>query len=511
MKLLKFKTYFSDFFEIESKQIEDHGAFNISLLNDLPLFIDPFLLFNSEKEEYQKLHEDIIDYLLFLKSISSENLSKGDIDNYFKFPETKQTWFGYSKTGNGGNGLGKKFANGLTESFRKYLSNFGKEINTSSHLEKACLFDTGIGKDNISDFTTNLIVGYLAEYTQKFSNKNINEKFLEDFRIEKYEFNYQTSSWISKIFKLPFILNGKGKKEFVLMTPKDILTKDDPWINNRDKFNQFHIILKTIPNEQLRSQINRYFNSILKKDKNHKVSKKDKDIAKLQTYQQYPELIDLFIKNREENGDKAVAVSSKLVELTKSIFEDLAKEIVKLLSGTEFYKQKSDSFEDTYRRLLYFKDCVENKWFWKLFYNKQREITNESELQLLFKLTHFDSEFDYNAEPDNGTGSVDFTSSMGSKDKAIIEFKLARNSKFKQNAHPLGQVKAYEKSNNTKKSIKVFFCFNKKEVQKVEKFIKDYKLNEKQIVIINCSTQVSASNINPFKFDSWDLKKMADL
>ncbi len=36
--------YFSDFFEVDEKIIEDYGALNISLINDLPLFIDPFLL-----------------------------------------------------------------------------------------------------------------------------------------------------------------------------------------------------------------------------------------------------------------------------------------------------------------------------------------------------------------------------------------------------------------------------------------------------------------------------------
>jgi hypothetical protein len=505
---LEFKTYFSDFFEIDSKLIEDYVAFNISLINDLPLFIDPFLLFNSKKQEYQKLHQDIIDYLLFLKSISNEQLTYGDINNYFKFHEIKQNWFGYSKIGNGGHGLDEEFANGLIEGFRKYLINFGKETGISTHLEKVCLFETGIGKDNISDFTTNLIVGYLAEYTEKFANQNIDNKFLEDFRIRKYEFNYQTKSWISKIFKLPFIINSKSHKEYVLLTPKDILTKDNPWINNKDKLNQFYTILETVPNEQLRSQINRYFDSILKKDESEKVSKKDEDSAKLQTYQQYPELIDIFIKIKEENGDRAVAVSNELVSQTKSIFIDFAKEIIKLLSQTDFYKQKVDSFEDMYKRLLYFKNWVENKGGWKLFYNKHREITNEPELQLLFKLTHFESTFDINAEVNNGSGPVDFKSSMGSKDKTIVEFKLARNSKFKQNVHPQGQVRVYEKSNNTKKSIKVFFCFNKSELKKVEKTIKDYQLNEKQVVIINCSKQASASDVNPSEFDDWDIEKM---
>lgn len=39
--------YFSDYFGIEQDIVESYGAVNISLINDLPLFVDPFLLFNS--------------------------------------------------------------------------------------------------------------------------------------------------------------------------------------------------------------------------------------------------------------------------------------------------------------------------------------------------------------------------------------------------------------------------------------------------------------------------------
>ena len=59
--------YFSNFFRVSPATIEKYGAFNISLVADLPLFIDPFLLFNSKKPEYQALHDRIIDYLRFLR------------------------------------------------------------------------------------------------------------------------------------------------------------------------------------------------------------------------------------------------------------------------------------------------------------------------------------------------------------------------------------------------------------------------------------------------------------
>lgn len=73
--------YFSDIFNVDESILESYGAMNISLLNDIPLFIDPFLLYASEKPEYRQLHESILDYLSFLRDkasgfISSEKIKR---------------------------------------------------------------------------------------------------------------------------------------------------------------------------------------------------------------------------------------------------------------------------------------------------------------------------------------------------------------------------------------------------------------------------------------------------
>ena len=34
------KVYFTDWFNVDPDVLEEYGAFNISLINDLPLFID---------------------------------------------------------------------------------------------------------------------------------------------------------------------------------------------------------------------------------------------------------------------------------------------------------------------------------------------------------------------------------------------------------------------------------------------------------------------------------------
>jgi hypothetical protein len=72
------KVYFSDVFKVKPSVIEKYGAFNISLINDLPLFIDPFLIFNSSSKEYQRLHKEILKYVAFLRDQSvAKNVNEG--------------------------------------------------------------------------------------------------------------------------------------------------------------------------------------------------------------------------------------------------------------------------------------------------------------------------------------------------------------------------------------------------------------------------------------------------
>src|SRR4051812_12025793 len=99
--------YFSDIFSIQPEVLEEYGAFNISLVNDLPLFIDPFLLFQSEDPDHRVLHDAILTYLRFLKATSAAGpIDDGLLKAWFCFKEVKQSWLGFSAAGNGGSGLG---------------------------------------------------------------------------------------------------------------------------------------------------------------------------------------------------------------------------------------------------------------------------------------------------------------------------------------------------------------------------------------------------------------------
>ena len=478
--------YFSDYFEVPPETIEDYGAFNISLLADLPLFIDPFLLFNSEKPEYQRLHEDMIAYLKFLRDKAMTGaLGDALISAWYTFPEIKNNWLGYSASGNGGSGLGLEFAVALHTNLHKVFTDFGAErVTQGSHLEKLTLIGAGVGKDNISDFTTNLIHGFLLEYTQEFAQTHIKEEYRRKVKVSKVRFNYSTESWEYGIFELPYFNN-----DYVLLTPKDMLTRDQAWINKADLYDHFDVIPPAIPDDQLRAQVNNYFLKALPKNPKKEVedepTKKAKREAAALTIQEFPQIIDYYIRYKEDHGEEAENISSWKVAESKRLYGEQFSQLSEALAEhTNFYTIKGDTLAEAHERIRFLKDEIENKDGYRLFYYKGNPIEREEDIQILYRLTWRATLSDVNREVNNGRGPVDFKVSRGSKDKTVVEFKLAKNTQLKRNLK--NQVAIYEKANNTKKSIKVILYFSLDQLNKVNNILRELNLSEdKNVVLID--------------------------
>lgn len=495
--------YFSDFFDVNEEVLEEYGAFNISLINDLPLFIDPFLLFGSSREEYQHLHKSILSYLSFLKTKSAQGIvSEAQIKSWYKFSEVKQTWLGFSVRGNSGSGLGDKFGSAMSKNMHVVFDDLNKEtVTVTSHLEKAGLFQIGVGKDNISDFTCNLIKQFLLGYTEEFARKNLKPEQLKKIMVDKVYFDYDLERWMPKEYTLPYF-----HRDYVILTPKDILTKDDNWINSHDLKGDFESICNSIPNAQLRSEIYNYFRKKLpapvivgkgKKQREKKPSQKEISRAINETIQMFPAILNYYIKRKEENKQGAKSVSAENVEEVEAVFhENVIQLIQQLVDQTDFYTvNPTNSFEESLKRIEYLKDVIENKDGYRLFYYKGKPIKREADLQVIYKLTWFSSPYDVNREVNNGRGPVDYTVSMGAMDKTLVEFKLASNKKLKMNLE--NQVKVYEAASDTKKSIKVIMYFDQNDFLSVRAILKELNLEEdKSIVLIDAgNNKPSASNV----------------
>lgn len=492
----KVKIYFSDYFEVDHDTVENYGALDISLVCDNPAFVDPFLIFANPI--YKEQHDLIINYLKFLRdkaiAAGGRELPPGDYQHYYKFPEVKQAWLGYSVDGNAGLGLGPDFAQSLYVNLNRIFADFGKEtITKSAHIEKLCLVEEGVGIDKISDFTLNLIKSFILNYTQEFAEKNINAKFLREFPVKKVSFNFNTGLWEDARFRLPF-LEYKNKIDYILLVPQNILTSDDTWISKNDFLLNNSNIFATVNNEELRTKLNKYFfdNLLTKLDKRKRIvkdeSKKSKNIALHKTIQEYPEVLDYYIKNREEDSERALATHIAVAEEI-NFFVD-TENIQGIFVKESF--PKIDSLDDCLSRIAYFKKVLESN-------SNDLQIKGmklqEKQLQLMFKMVTFESLFDYNSEVNNGRGPIDFIVSMGARDKIGLELKLASNTKLKNNL--LNQGITYQKDSNLRHVIKIIFFFTDKEFERVNGILNEINMKEdgREIFLVDCRKKESASNI----------------
>lgn len=371
----------------------------------------------------------------------------------------------------------------MHSNLHKIFPEFGDEkISKSSHLEKVCLIENGVGRDNISDFTTNLIKDFLCKYTQEFAIKNLEDKYIKEVFIRNAIFDFPTQSWKGKKYKLPWV-NG----DYVILTPKDILTRDENWINRNDLLNNFKQIPPSITDQQLRAQVFNYFASVLTHQKGKSPNKKERAEAASATIKEFPNLIDFYIKLKEDYGHEASDISAEKVSETQQVFVKQLHEFQKTISlQTDFYKSKivNTTYEETHERLSYLKDAIENKGCHRIFYHDGIAIQREQDLQILFRLVWFGTPSDAGTEANDGRGPVDFKISQGAYDKTLVEMKLAKNTQLERNLE--NQLPIYQAASDAKNGIKVIIFFTYQEEQKVIRILRKLNIfNHKDIVLID--------------------------
>ena len=496
------RSRFSTYFGVNEDIIREYGAVNISLLIDTPLFIDPMLIFNSEKPEYKELHNNIIKFFHFLARQAKE-LPYERCKQWLLFPEIPNNWLGFSIAGNKGLALGEKYANFLYRNLEFIFSDDG--ITTGTHFEKVMLLFDGEGKDKISDLTMHLILDYVCSYTEQFALQHISEEKRSKFRIDGATFNYQTKSFVPKSYVLPFIYNEKSIREFVLLTPIDILRADDITLNRKDMFLHIDDIVATIENPYLRNLINNYIISAVQEYEEEcqrnrkKPSEKEECKIKKEVFEamlkEYPILYSYYIKLKE-NWDKTEQFEQAEEEV-KDIMESFDRVPVISNSFPPYSNQeKMDSVDEAQARIRYFKHCLEDCDGYKIFYDSKGEpVRSEAKMQRLFKFVWYGAFHTLSSETNNGRGPADFVVSTNANDKCVIEFKLASNSKLN---HVFSQIGIYGKAHETNKAICVIFYFDGDEYLRAYNMIKDFgKLNDldKDVFLIDCCAKESASNV----------------
>lgn len=307
----------------------------------------------------------------------------------------------------------------------------------------------------------------MAKYTEDFGRAHLQAEQMRAFKVDKVVFDFTTRRWKSQAFQLPFY-----QGDFVLLTPKEILTREEAWINQGDMLDQFTQLQLAVGDDALRQQINAHFMAQITEQSTNE----ERKLAILGTYERFDELVDLYIKAKEDDAPEAHVTSGRKVHETAVQFIENVRALIRdHLAGTEFCSEKTDSLDESRRRVAYLKHVIEDNDGYRLFYIDGKPIKREADLHVMFRLTWYATAYDVNSEVNNGRGPVDYKVSMGKRNASLVEFKLASNTGLEKNLRK--QVGIYEKAANTAKSLKVILFFTDAERTKLQRILTELNLH----------------------------------
>jgi hypothetical protein len=191
---------------------------------DLPLGIDPFLLFKSRDPEYRELH----DIVLSVFNAGIDSVRAGDIaqaKSILTFPEVSEIGLGYTRTSRRGSGVGTH----LTELIVETLTGSPQLLERGvRHIEEMQLLSAGIGPDRISDIVANILKRFLISYTQR--QCKIWEIVMSPGVPIAHIYNHPAGGWEDSHEELP--VSGVDGSP-ILLVPRRIV-RTLPWINYDD-------------------------------------------------------------------------------------------------------------------------------------------------------------------------------------------------------------------------------------------------------------------------------------
>lgn len=209
-----------DFGTLEQSQVD----FVLPRLDrDIPLAIDPFLLFRSRYREFRELHNSILQ--IFNEGVRRFRSGKEDQARLIiDFPEVKEIGLGYGKASKRGSGLGIHLNQLLVETLGASPDLLERGVK---HVEEMQLLSIGIGADRISDIAANILKQFLINYTQEQAElwkiplrANVPVHHILDF--DSYD-------WVDGYFDLP----TNDAHEAMLLVPRWVV-RVLPWINFED-------------------------------------------------------------------------------------------------------------------------------------------------------------------------------------------------------------------------------------------------------------------------------------
>ncbi len=411
---------FSECFDVTRAKGDDW--FDPILESDTELFVDPFLLFKEESEEWDGVHGELIDHFdrIFVLLARSGGLKASPY--YAKaiarllFPEPSEYCLGYTARGvrgaGGGRGLAEQIATAMVAAIERSTRHL-------DHFEVLGIFNDRIGPDRISDVTCTILKDWFIDYTREVVERH---GIRTDAHVVEYAGVSSEGEWSTLTVDLPTNPNT-GRP--VILVPDRFLRRL-PTLNAGDWWRYYN----------MRASLN--IEILERVDKARIVREALRNLN----------VVAEWVQGEEEAPPRPYDLSKDrdLVWQWEPVTAAFALAFpMNLLSAV---RRKSDFFGVVDAVCGQFKQFVENEAGWQLLWNDDGSEKHERAAQNLFRgiAKHYcrANDIAIDREVDLGRGPVDFKFSRGVKYTAHLEVKKLDNGKFWHGLHT--QLPIYMKS-----------------------------------------------------------------
>lgn len=439
---------FSELFKITPTQADNW--FDPVLSVDTPLFIDPFLIYDQERGVFRGSHAEILRFFKQMFTLIAKSAGNKQSARYRKavedliFPEVAELCLGYTQSGTKGAGsgreLGRLMAGAIWDAIHAGLNNI-------DHFEEVAILRENIGPDRISDATGNLLRYRLATYTEQVCRRH--RIPVQRVRYRRGRYNPGRQRWVPCTFALP--MNPYNQKP-VLLVPEYYI-RDLPTLDPTD----FWEYCTDFEAESLRTELNLDITQNVPKSKIVEIARK------------HINWVTDYVRYREQRKSKPYNITRdpkgfvRWYEITQKFCGKYPKELS--IDSQNAFLEAVDSLAAAFRHF------VEENAGYKLLWNDNGTSRSERAAQLLFLgiVKHYcaANDIDVSPEPNIGRGPVDFKVSRGYRLRALLELKLAKNTKFWDGAR--NQLPAYLKAEKVKHGYFVVILYTDNDLERVRR------------------------------------------
>jgi hypothetical protein len=401
--------------------------FDTLLPADTRLFVDPFRVYVEDEGFWKGAHDELVDFFnLVLELMATAALNPASqhwraASELLMFPEPVEFCLGYADASEGGRGTARKRRDEMLEAGAIAI-NAGMDDIT--HFEEMTLFQGRVGPDLVSDVACNVLKHRFVEYTQSVCRHYNIE--MRSVSVKHSSWSREHRRWENDVCELPY---NPWTKRGVVLVPRRFL-RQLPTIEG----NGFWDFAFTYEAANIKGQFS------------YDIARRIRTETIAQLAQENPELVRKFAQRFDKHPPMPYDVQKDPKGRTRWYeaglgFAELANPVSEPNSADEFCAFVGNLCDE-------FVWATEQRGGWRLLWNPDNTPRAESAVQQLFHVAMLgyckSHNIDLSPESAAGRGPVDFKFSQGWKRRALVEVKLANNSRFWHGIHT--QTKTYMKA-----------------------------------------------------------------